>query len=384
MSELKVKEVSNVPEKSKAEIEQELLQKHEEQFEDSAPKEETTVIAEEEIKTEEPQEEVKSEEKIEEEVVKEDYQIGDEDVLSFIKNRYSKEINSLDDLFEQKESNEELPEDVSAYLKFKKETGRGFQDFVNLNKDYDSMDNDQLLAEYWSQSKPHLDAEDIQFELDNRFGYDEDLADDKEKRQINIAKKEELVKAKKYLNNQKEQYGVPLESSSSFVSQDEQSDYEAYKKYVQESNSMQEQNVKRQEYFTKKTNELFSTDFKGFGFKVGEKEMVFNPGNVDKMKTTQSDITNFINSHVNEDGFIKDAAAYHKSLAVAMNSESFAKFFYEQGKADAVSDITKESKNVDMPVRKAPESISKGGFSVTAVGNDHGSGLRIRSKKNKN
>ena len=384
MSELKVKEVSNVPEKSKAEIEQELLQKHEEQFEDGAPKEETTVVAEEEIKTEEPKEEVKSEEKIEEEVVKEDYQIGDEDVLSFIKNRYSKEINSLDDLFEQKESNEELPEDVSAYLKFKKETGRGFQDFVNLNKDYDSMDNDQLLAEYWSQSKPHLDAEDIQFELENKFGYDEDLADDKEKRQINIAKKEELVKAKKYLNNQKEQYGVPLESSSSFVSQDEQSDYEAYKKYVQESNSMQEQNVKRQEYFTKKTNELFSTDFKGFGFKVGEKEMVFNPGNVDKMKTTQSDITNFINSHVNEDGFIKDAAAYHKSLAVAMNSESFAKFFYEQGKSDAVSDITKESKNVDMPVRKAPESISKGGFSVTAVGNDHGSGLRIRSKKNKN
>lgn len=384
MSELKVKEVSNVPEKSKAEIEQELLQKHEEQFEDGAPKEETTVVAEEEIKTEEPQEEVKSEEKIEEEVVKEDYQIGDKDVLSFIKNRYNKEINSLDDLFEQKESNEELPEDVSAYLKFKKETGRGFQDFVNLNKDYDSMDNDQLLAEYWSQSKPHLDAEDVQFELDNRFGYDEDLADDKEKRQINIAKKEELVKAKKYLNNQKEQYSVPLESSSSFVSKDEQSDYEAYKKYVQESNSMQEQNVKRQEYFTKKTNELFSNDFKGFDFKVGEKDMVFNPGNLDKMKSTQSDITNFINAHINEDGFIKDAAAYHKSLAVAMNSESFAKFFYEQGKADAVSDITKESKNVDMPVRKAPESINKGGFSVTAVGNDHGSGLKIRSKKNKN
>jgi len=390
MSEFKVREVSSVPEKSKAEIEKELLEKHEEQFQDGAPKEETTVVAKEEIKTEEskeevkPTQEIKSEEKIEEEVVKEDYQIGDEDVLSFIKNRYSKEINSLDDLFEQKESNEKLPEDVSAYLKFKKETGRGFQDFVNLNKDYDSMGDDQLLAEYWSQSKPHLDAEDIQFELDNRFGYDEDLADDKEKRQINIAKKEELVKAKKYLNNQKEQYGVPLESSSSFVSEEEQSDYEAYKKYVQESNSMQEQNVKRQEYFTKKTNELFSTDFKGFGFKVGEKEMVFNPGNVDKMKTTQSDITNFINSHVNEDGFIKDAAAYHKSLAVAMNSEAFAKFFYEQGKADAVSDITKEAKNVDMPVRKAPESISKGGFTVTAVGNDHGSGLRIRSKKNKN
>mgnify|MGYP003663392377 CR=1 FL=1 len=88
MSELKVKEVSNVPEKSKAEIEQELLQKHEEQFEDGAPKEETTIVAEKEIKTEEPKEEVKSEEKIEEEVVKEDYQIGDEDVLSFIKNRY--------------------------------------------------------------------------------------------------------------------------------------------------------------------------------------------------------------------------------------------------------------------------------------------------------
>jgi len=391
MSELKVREVSSVPEKSKAEIEQELLAKHEEQFEDGKPKEETTVVAAEETKTEEPteepkaEEEVKSEEKIEEEVVeKQDYQIGDEDVLSFIKNRYSKDINSLDDLFEQKESNEELPEDVSAYLKFKKETGRGFQDFVNLNKDYDSMNPDQLLAEYWSQTKPHLDADDIQFELENKFGYDEDLADDKEKRQINIAKKEELVKAKKYLTSQKEQYSVPLESSSSLVSEEEKNGYEAYKKYVQESQSMHDQNVKRQEYFSKKTNELFSNDFKGFGFKVGDKELVYNPGNVDKMKTTQSDITNFINAHINEDGFIKDANAYHKSLAVAMNSEAFAKFFYEQGKADAVSDITKEAKNVDMPVRKAPESISKGGFRVTAVGNDHGSGLKIRSKKNKN
>mgnify|MGYP001316013261 CR=1 FL=1 len=146
---------------------------------------------------------------------------------------------------------------------------------------------------------------------------------------------------------------------------------------------MQEQNVKRQEYFTKKTNELFSTDFKGFGFKVGEKEMVFNPGNVDKMKTTQSDITNFINAHINEDGFIKDAAAYHKSLAVAMNPEKFAQFFYDQGVSATVDNVSRKSKNINMDIRNAAQqTVTKDGMKIRAVGDtDSGRGLKIRSIK---
>ena len=141
--ELKVRDLGQQEEKSKAEIEEELLEKHEEKFEDSNPKEQTE-------KQEEPKAEVKEEKKekkdkeneakVEETPSSEKIdetpssELSDEDVLSFIKDRYNKDIESVDDLFAEKEASEELPEDVSAYLKYKNETGRGIEDFYNLQK----------------------------------------------------------------------------------------------------------------------------------------------------------------------------------------------------------------------------------------------------------
>ncbi len=377
MDGFKVKEVSAEPEKSKQQIEAELLEKHEQQFEDvDAPKTEEKVVVEEPVSE---KEEVATEST--EEV--EQKELQDTDVLSYIKNRYKdKEINSIDELFEQRESNEELPEDVSTFLKFKKETGRGINDFVKLNKDFDKANPDSLLADYWSETKTHLDSDDIAFELEERFGYDEEIDEESEIRKTKIAKKEELVKAKEYFNKQKELYKLPLESSSDFVPEGEKENYNAYKKYAEESKDSQQQNLKRQEYFLDKTNKLFSDEFKGFEFKVGERELTYKPGNPEQLKKAQSDVTNFISNHVNEDGYLKDANAYHRALSVAMNPEAFAKYFYEQGQADAIGDVTRESKNVDMPVRKASESVSKGGFKVTAMSEERGSGkLRIRSKK---
>jgi len=377
MDGFKVKEVSAEPEKSKQQIEAELLEKHEQQFEDvDAPKTEEKVVVDEPVSE---KEEVATEST--EEV--EQKELQDTDVLSYIKNRYKdKEINSIDELFEQRESNEELPEDVSTFLKFKKETGRGINDFVKLNKDFDKANPDSLLADYWSETKTHLDSDDIAFELEERFGYDEEMDEESEIRKTKIAKKEELVKAKEYFNKQKELYKLPLESSSDFVSEGEKENYNAYKKYAEESKDSQQQNLKRQEYFLDKTNKLFSDEFKGFEFKVGERELTYKPGNSEQLKKAQSDVTNFISSHVNEDGYLKDANAYHRALSVAMNPEAFAKYFYEQGQSDAIGDVTRESKNVDMPVRKASESVSKGGFKVSAMSEERGSGkLRIRSKK---
>jgi hypothetical protein len=371
MDGFKVKEVSAEPEKSKQQIEAELLEKHEAQYEDIDSQNEQQVnTTEETVEAEEQQEEHK-------------LKLEDNEVLSYIKDRYDRDINSLDDLFEQRESNDNLPEDVSAFLKFKQNTGRGLEDFIKLNKNLDDVNPDTLLADYWSQSKPHLDADDIAFELDNRFGYDEELDEEAQVRKIKIAKKEELVKAKDYFNKQKEQYSVPLESSDALATDEEKNNYITYKNKKAQESDMIEQNKKRQEFFLEKTNELFSDDFKGFDFKVGNKEMIYKPGTPEQLKKSQSDVTNFINSHVNKDGYVKDAREYHKSLAVAMNPEAFAKYFYEQGQADAIGDVTRESKNVDMPVRKAPESVSKSGFKVTAMTEERGSGkLRIRSKKN--
>lgn len=378
MDGIKVREVSGDEQKSSQQIEQELLAKHEENVDDGVEK--VTLNEPTATNQEEPQEEkVEVEEPKLEETQNE---LGDNEVLSYIKNRYDKEINSLDDLFEQKDSNTDLPEDVSAFLKFKQDTGRGLEDFVKLNENFDDKNPEQLLARYWSETKPHLDNDDIQFELGDKFGYDEEVDEESDIRKIKIAKKEELVKAKEYFKKQKEQYSVPLESSVAFANDEEKNVFEAYKNNKAKESEVQQQNLKRQEFFLEKTNTLFSDKFKGFEFKVGEKELVYKPGTPENLKKAQSDVTNFINMHVSEDGYLKDAANYHKSLAVAMNPEAFAKFFYEQGIADAVSESTKESKNVDMPIRKSPQSVNKTGLKVTALDNTHGSSLRIKSKKN--
>ena len=188
-----VKDVTGV-DKSKVEIEEQLLKKHEEKFE---------------------QEEVSQTE------VSSESSVNDSDVLSYIKNRYDKDIESVDQLFETKESNEELPDDVSAYFNYKKETGRGIEDFVRLQKNFDNMDSKQILTEYYTSTEEGLDSEDIKDLIEDKFSYDEDFDDAKDIKKIQLAEKRELVKAKKFLNDQKDKYKVPLESSGNGLSDDD-------------------------------------------------------------------------------------------------------------------------------------------------------------------
>ena len=245
------------------------------------------------------------------------------------------------------------------------------------------MDPDNLLMEYYKATNPDLDDDDVKFELESSFGYDEEFDDEKEVRRVKIAKKKELVKAKKYFEEQKEQFKMPLESRAENVTGAESEDYLAYKKMVEESQGAQAENEKRRKFFEDETGKVFGNNFEGFGFEINGSNLVYKPAEADKLRTNQSDINNFINSHLDDKGYLKNAEAYHRSLAVAMNPEAFAKFFYEQGKADAVGDYSKESKNIDMNIRSAPQSVSKGGFKVTAISTDSGNRLRIKSPKNK-
>ena len=375
MAELKVRDLGTEEEKGSQVVEAELLKKHEEQQEESVkvalPTEDTTE-----------QKPVVDEPKAEEPVVQdpvETNKIEDADVLSYIKNRYDKDISSVDDLLATKESNEELPEDVATFLKYKKDTGRGIEDFVRLNRDLDKMDEDKLLAEYLKDINPHLDNEDVEFELESKYSFDDEYDDESEVKKRRIAKKQELAKAKAHFGKLKEQYTTPLESRETAVPKGDQEAYKAYQEHIAQSKTVEEQNNKRRDYFFEKTNELFDDNFGGFKFNVSDKEMVFKPAETGKIKESQSDVNNFINSHLDDNGLIKDAAAYHRSLSVAMNPDAFANFFYEQGKADAVENISKESKNIDM--RRSPETVSRGGFKVTGTLPDSGSKLLIRSNK---
>lgn len=373
--EIKVKEVTK-EEKSTQQIEKELLEKHEEKFES----EENVELTE---KVEAP---VAENEPVADEVVEQEKtpssELSDEDVLKYIKNRYDKEITSVDELFAEKELNNELPEDVSAYMEYKKETGRGIEDFYKLQKDFSDMDSDQLLAEYYNATEDGLDAVDIQDLIDDNFGYDEEIDEPKTIKKLNLAKKRELAKAKKYFNEQKDKYKIPLESSGSGLSDTDKESLNAYKSYIEESKTAKDANAKRYDYFLKKTDEVFGNEFKGFEFSVGEKSFTFKPGDAAELKNKQSDVNTFLNKYMDKDGLMKDAAGYHKALSMAMNPEKYAKFFYDQGVSDTVDDVSKKSKNINMDIRQASQSVTKDGRTIRAVkSNDSGRGLKIRSIK---
>jgi len=367
--EIKVKEVSGPGQKSVQEVEEQLLEQHEE-----------TQTAEVEIQNSEV--ETTTETAEEQAVEQSTPQFGEEDVLSFIKNRYNKDIESVDDLFTQREQNNELPEDVSAFLNYKKETGRGINDFIKLQVNYDELNPDQVLRDYYSATENDLDSEDIEYLIGEKFSYDEELDEESVVKQKQIAKKRELAKAKKYFNDLKETYKVPVESASTPVNEEELESYNAYKEYISQSQSVQEENSKRAEYFAKKTEELFNDEFKGFEFVIGDQKLVFTPGEAKEVKNVQSDINNFISKYLDDNGMVKDHVGYHKALSAALNPDKLATYFYEKGKADAVGDVTKRSKNIDMNVRTSPQQLSNNsGLKIRAVESKYDRDFKIRSKK---
>lgn len=308
-------------------------------------------------------------------------ELRDEDVLSYIGKRYNKQINSLDDLVAERENAEPLPDDVAAYMKYKKDTGRGFEDFLSLKKDFDTMNPDQLLKEYLTATQEGLDGDDIESLMDD-YRFDEDLDDESTVKKVKIAKKKVLAEAKKYFNSQKEKYKMPLESSAAYISDEEKEVYESYKQYIKQAKSVDEETKRKRQWFDQKTDEVFNNEFKGFEFNVNDKRIMFSPGDANELKRSQATPQNFINKFLDEQGLIKDASGYHRSLSIAMHPDKFAKFFYEQGLADATDDVTRKIKNINMSDRKAPEvGKPSGGMQVRAVNPDSGRNLKIRSIK---
>jgi len=365
-----VKEVSEVEQKSRAQVEEELLQKHEDQFQDSESSESVDQV------------DTASDQEAPQPETQEGTGLKDEDVLEYIKSRYDKEINSVDELFAQTAANEELPEDVSAFFKYKKETGRGFDDYVKLQKNYDDMEADAVIANYYAQTEEGLDEIDIQDMIQDRFGYEEDYDDEKDVRQKKLAHKRELAKAKKFFKEQQEQYKIPLESSGGFSSEEQTEEFNRYKSYVEESTTREEQMKKRYNWFVEKSTEVLNDDFKGFNFTVNDKQYTYKPGDGKELFNKQKDVNNFVKPYLDsESGMMKDAEGYHRAMSIAMNPEKFAQFFYEQGKAEAIDNVSKKSKNIDM-VRKAPQSFNKNGLKIRPVGDtSSGKGLKIRSIK---
>tara|TARA_R110000751_G_scaffold32128_3_gene81118 strand:- start:203 stop:1339 length:1137 start_codon:yes stop_codon:yes gene_type:complete len=377
--ELKVRAVETLEEKSIQEVENALLEKHEEKLneEDSLSQETPQVkmdFAEESVVQDTPKAEKTSEEPTE---------LSEEDVLSYIGKRYGREINSLDELSAAREEAEELPEDVASYFKYKKETGRGIEDYVRLQKDFSAMNPDTLLREYLTITEGEgLDPEDIDSLMED-FSYDEELDEESVVKKTKLAKKKTIAKAKKFFNEQKELYKQPLESRPDANSEGDNEEIKEYRQYLESVKTQQEESEVKRNWFLKETDKVFTDDFKGFDFVLDDKTVTFSPGDSQTIKNNQQTPMNFINKYLDDKGLVNDAAGYHRALSIAMNPDKFANFFYEQGKSEATEDVIRKTKNINMTERRAPEVTNKGGMTVRSVNPDSGRGLKIRSIKRK-
>lgn len=388
--EIKVRAVESV-EKSKAEVEQELLDKAEvnEQQESQTEKDDSNVerlvIGNENTTSTQEQESVQSEDEAQEEITQSS-ELKEEDVLSFIKNRYNKDVSSVGQLFEEREKNIELPEDVQAYFDYKQKTGRGIEDYVKLNRDFNALEDDQLLSEYLLASGEAIDKEDVELLMDE-YSFDEDVDEEKTIKKARLAKKKAIVKARKFFNEQKEMYKEPLESSGNSISDADKTAIQAYNEYIAQAKNQEEELKRRREWFMKKTNELFHADFKGFDFNVGEdKTLTFLPSkSVNDLKELNSDGTKWIQQYLNkETGVVEDTLGYHRAIAIANNPDKFARFFYEQGKSDATENVTRKLKNIKMSEQVTPQvARTKDGMQIRALNPSSGKGLKIRSIKRK-
>ena len=272
-----------------------------------------------------------------------------------------------------------LPENIQKLVDFMEETGGDLQDYVNLNKDVSKMDDSDVLDEYYRATKSHLTAEERSFLLEESFGYDEEVDDPKDIRKKKIALKEQVAEARAHLDRQKSKYYEEIKAGSK-LTQEQQQAIDFFNRYNKESKDQEKLSQANKKKFQQRTESVFNKDFKGFDYQVGEKKYRFNVKDVDKVKTTQSDINNFINKFVGEDSTIRDAKGYHKSLFTAMNADAIAKHFYEQGKADATKARVARDKNINMDPRKTHGETNVGGVKYRVLG-DSTSDIKNRSFK---
>ena len=285
-------------------------------------------------------------------------------------------------IVEQQESGIELPENIQKVVEFMNETGGSLEDYVKLNTDYASLNEGQLLREYYESTKPHLDKEEIDFLMEDNFAYDEDIDEDRDIRRKKLAHKEELAKAKGYLEGLKGKYYQEIKAGSK-LNPEQKNAVEFFNRYKENNEEATKVADKQRSTFDNKTEQLFSKDFKGFDFSVGEKKFRFKVNNADQVKESQSNINNFVKKFLNDKNEMSDAAGYHKSLYTAMNADAIASHFYEQGKSDAIKGTMSKAKNIDMDPRGTHENVvASNGWSVKSIsGGQSSSKLRIKSKK---
>ena len=244
-----------------------------------------------------------------------------------------------------------LPENIEKLVSFMEDTGGNIEDYVRLNADYSNADNNTLLREFYKQTKPHLDNEEINFLMEDNFSYDEDLEEERDIRKKKLAMKEEVAKAKNFLETAKSKYYDDIKLRPG-VTQEQQKATDFFDRYTKDQETAQKQHGE----FKQQTKDYFEKNFKGFDFNVGDKKFRYGVQDPSKLVDKQSNITNLVEKFLDKKGNVKDTIGYHKAIYAAENVDTIAQHFYEQGKADAVRDVVSNSKNPSIAPRAAAQT----------------------------
>ena len=277
------------------------------------------------------------------------------------------------------EQQKQLPENIESLVKFMEETGGTVEDYVRINADYSNVDNNTLLREYYRQTRPHLDYEEIKFLMEDNFNYDEDVDEERAIRKKKLAYKEEIAKAKNFLEGLKSKYYKEIKLRPG-ITQDQQRAMDFFNRYNEEQKMGQEQHGR----FKQRTESFFNKEFKGFNFDVGEKKFRFKVANTANVAKNQSDLTNLVGKFLDNKGEVKDYAGYHKAIYAAENADTIASHFYEQGKSDAIKEMTAKSKNITEDARQTAANAGDvfiNGLRVKAISGANSSKLKIKTKK---
>ena len=301
---------------------------------------------------------------------------NEESPISVIEEVSEEEVKPTEEVKEVKQEVVEqkpLPENIEKLVSFMEETGGTVDDYVRLNADYSNVDNTTLIREYYKQTRPHLDYDDVSLLLED-FSYDEELDDEKEIRKKKIAFKEEVGKAKNFLEDLKGKYYDEIKLRPG-VTQEQQKAIDFFNRYNEEQNTVKQMH----DDFVNRTNNFLTDDFKGFDFTVGDKKFRYGIKNPKQVADAQSDITNFIGKFLDKENKISDLSGYHKALYAARNADTLAQHFYEQGKADAVKDVMAKSKNISTEPRKTSSGeVFVNGLRVKAISGVDSSKLKVK------
>ena len=273
----------------------------------------------------------------------------------------------------------QLPENIEKLVQFMEDTGGTVEDYVRINADYSNVDNNTLLQEYYRRTRPHLNYEEISFLMEDNFKYDEEVDDERDIRKKKLAYKEEIAKARNFLEETKKKYYDEIKLRPG-VTQEQQKAMDFFNRYNEEQKMVQEQHGR----FKQRTDNFFNKEFKGFNFDVGEKKFRFKVANTTNVAKNQSDLTNLVGKFLDNKGEVKDYAGYHKAIYAAENADTIASHFYEQGKSDAIKEMTAKSKNITEDARQTAANAGDvfiNGLRVKAISGANSSKLRIKTKK---